>query len=297
MPDRKEIKVIQDLDELKAWRRSVGGTVGFVPTMGALHAGHAALMRQIRPRCEQSVVSIFVNPTQFAPGEDFEKYPRTQAEDMRVCREEKVDVIFAPSAATLFPTDFSTYVEETQLSQELCGRFRPGHFRGVTTVVLKLFQLVRPQLALFGFKDAQQFFVLHKMGKDLNLDTQVSAIATVREADGLALSSRNRYLSGEDRRLAPRLYQELKRAGEKLEAGEPIPVVLARAREMLANAGFRVQYLECMEAPELVPAQTQTAESGRSYLVAAAAFLGATRLIDNVLVHPEALARSGIRLG
>jgi pantoate--beta-alanine ligase len=162
-------ELIRTVQEMRHWRAQRDGVVGFVPTMGALHRGHAQLLRELRPVCESSVLSIFVNPTQFGPQEDLAKYPRTFDEDMKMAQAEGVNAVFYPDAREMYPDGFSTYVEETQISQPLCGRFRPGHFRGVTTIVLKLFQIVQPNVALFGLKDAQQFFVIEKMVRDLNL--------------------------------------------------------------------------------------------------------------------------------
>jgi pantoate--beta-alanine ligase len=260
--------------------------------MGALHEGHAALLRKIRPLCDSSVLSIFVNPAQFGPNEDFAKYPRSLERDLAIAQEHGVDAVFLPDAAMMYPDGYSTYVEETSLTKPLCGEFRPGHFRGVTTVVLKLFNLVRPELALFGLKDAQQFFVLRKMALDLNLDVRVEAMETVREADGLALSSRNAYLSSEERAKAPELQRVLVETARSLAAGESADSALERARSRLAKGGFNLQYLELKRLPDLAPARAVT--PGSPALLALAAFLGKTRLIDNFILGPEPLSSAGI---
>ncbi|MFZ9595048.1 MAG: pantoate--beta-alanine ligase [Bdellovibrionia bacterium] len=294
-------QVISSLKEIRQWRSDAQGlkkgssekvTIGLVPTMGALHEGHAHLLRTLRPRCDLAVLSIFVNPLQFGAGEDLKTYPRTWEEDLRIAEREGVDVVFAPEAQELYPHGFSTQVEETQLSVPLCGAFRPGHFRGVSTIVLKLFHLVQPHLALFGLKDVQQFFVLKKMVEDLNLNIHVEGVPTVRESSGLALSSRNRYLSREEAEKAPLLYQCLNRIqaqAQKInpalspnEGREQIFRLLTLTQEQLQNAGFRVQYLELRRVEDLSPIKDGI-KPGESYVVAAAAFLGRTRLIDNVI--------------
>jgi pantoate--beta-alanine ligase len=271
--------VLKSVAEFRAWRRTVGenSTVGFVPTMGALHAGHEKLLDELRARTTHSVLSIFVNPTQFGPNEDFAKYPRTFENDLEAAAQHRVHAVFAPSPEEMYPRGFSTSVEESELSAPLCGPFRPGHFRGVATVVLKLFHIVQPRVALFGLKDAQQFLVLKKMCRDLSLDLEIEGIPTVREEDGLALSSRNRYLSSEERAIAPLLYATLKACAMEIEAerGSPLPA-LNRAARTLTDAGFTVQYLETMPTHDLI--------AGVNTVLATACFLGKTRLIDNVLL-------------
>ena len=282
-------------DVLK-WRAEVAQNlrVGFVPTMGALHDGHAELLKRVRARTDVSVLSIFVNPTQFGPTEDLAKYPRTFERDLELAAKLGVDVVFAPTPNVIYPPGYSTYVEETTLAQPLCGRFRPGHFRGVTTIVLKLVNLVRPDLALFGLKDAQQFFVLHKMARDLNLSVTVEGIPTVRESDGLAMSSRNAYLSSPERKTAPQLYAELQKTAAALARGESLALTLTHSRDRLNQQGFKIQYLECVELPNF--SQVNSLSSEKPYLLAIAAHLGQTRLIDNVLIRPEQLADFGVTL-
>ncbi|MBI3558635.1 MAG: pantoate--beta-alanine ligase [Deltaproteobacteria bacterium] len=288
------MKILRTRNELQHWRAGLEATrptVGFVPTMGALHRGHAELLRRIRPRCDVSVLSIFVNPTQFGPSEDLAKYPRTFERDLELACAQGVDVLFAPAPEEMYSSAHSTFVEETQVSRPLCGQFRPGHFRGVTTVVLKLFNLVRPKLALFGMKDAQQFFVLHQMNRDLDLRVSVEAIPTVREPDGLALSSRNAYLSADHRELAPRFYKTLAETSTRLRAGAPLSATLEAGRQALEACGFTVQYLDCVELPTFN--SPNVVLPGCPYLLAAAVYLGATRLIDNVIVNPAALTAIG----
>jgi pantoate--beta-alanine ligase len=255
--------------------------------MGALHAGHAELLHRMRARMggagDRVVLSIFVNPTQFGPNEDLAKYPRTLEADLEIARASGVDAVFFPTPEQMYPAGYSTYVDVEGLTAPLCGAFRPGHFRGVTTVVLKLFNLVKPHVAYFGLKDAQQFFVLHKMARDLDLDVSVEGIPTVREPDGLALSSRNRYLTASERERAPLIRAEL----NKIVSGAS-SIDASRAR--LEGAGFKVQYLEQRALPDLGP----VSDPGAPALVALAAYLGTTRLIDNIIVRPERLGELGI---
>jgi len=291
--------------EVKEWRRSLESTanqlgaecpkIGFVPTMGALHRGHAALLRKARAQCQISVLSIFVNPTQFSPHEDLDCYPRSLENDLQIAAAEGVDLVFAPTPEQLYPAGYSTFIEETHLSLPFCGPFRPGHFRGVTTIVLKLFNLIRPHLALFGLKDAQQFFVLKQMVQDLNLDVKIAGMETVREPDGLALSSRNIYLSPEDRERAPLLYKVLQQVKATLKLPllglqtypQAVTQTLDAARNTLTQNGFNVQYLDCLRLRhfDCIAANTNALES---QIIAVAAFLGKTRLtrlIDNILTR------------
>ncbi|MCC7440494.1 MAG: pantoate--beta-alanine ligase [Bdellovibrionales bacterium] len=305
--------VFHSVAEYRAWRARQAGPVGFVPTMGALHSGHAHLMavcrREINTRAREglgprgsSVVSIFVNPTQFGPGEDFDRYPRTLEADLEICRAQGVDAVFAPSAREMYgdsyPEGFTTFVEETRLSKPLCGAVRPGHFRGVTTVVSLLFQATRPDRAFFGLKDAQQFFVLHRMARDLHLEVSVEGVATVREPDGLALSSRNRYLSAAEREIAPLIAQTLGALAAQLEKPllddtHSLGAILSEARAGLEARGLKVQYLEPRRLPdfELWSAADQAAD--RPGVLAVAAHLGQTRLIDNRLIHGKHLKSLG----
>jgi pantoate--beta-alanine ligase len=254
-----------------------GGQVALVPTMGALHEGHRSLIRLARSRADQVVVSIFVNPLQFGPGEDFSRYPRTFDTDLDVCRAEGVDVVFHPSAEEMYAPDRQVSVRSGQMGEIVEGAFRPGHFDGVLTVVLKLFNLVQPDVAIFGQKDAQQLALIRRMVADLDVPVEIVGAPTVREADGLALSSRNRYLSAEDRQVALALSRAL-RAGE---AQDTPSAIRAAARAALDEAGqeLAVDYLVLVDPRTF-------AEVGESYagpaVLAVAAKVGATRLIDNV---------------
>lgn len=278
------LEIISTVSALREWRKSIQGRVGFVPTMGALHEGHATLLRAVRPRCDVSVLSIFVNPSQFAPHEDLSKYPRPFEKDLEVAKREKVDVVFAPTPSEIYPMGYSTWVEESERSQLLCGPFRPGHFRGVTTVVLKLFNLVQPDLSLFGLKDAQQYFVLEKMVQDLHLNIQIEGVPTVRESDGLALSSRNVYLSAEDRMKAPLIYQTLRKLrSEIFELSMESEKALENSKFFLKAAGFDVQYLDLLEVPEFKKVEGAVSKQ-KKHIIAVAAYLGNTRLIDNLII-------------
>ena len=275
------MEVIRHISELRAWRRQAG-TVAFVPTMGNLHEGHLALVKEARRRADKVVVSIFVNRLQFGQGEDFDAYPRTFDADCAKLSEAGVDVLFFPLEQELYPRirqDFN--VEPPHIQNELCGAFRPGHFRGVATVVTKLFNIVQPDLACFGKKDYQQLHVIKAMVDDLNQPIEIVPVDTGRAEDGLALSSRNGYLSVEERAEAPRLYRHLAVIRERLLAGEQDYASLeTAARQDLEAHGWRVDYVEVRQADTL-----EIAHAGEKRLVVlAAARLGKTRLIDNVEV-------------
>lgn len=266
--------------------RMAARRIVFVPTMGNLHEGHASLMRQARAQGDCVVASIFVNRLQFGPAEDFDRYPRTFESDCALLRDCGVDHLFAPNEAELYPTPQTTYVEpETFLQTTLDGEFRPGHFRGVATVVMKLFNIAQPHVALFGKKDFQQLRVLQHMVRELNLPIDVIGSATVRADDGLALSSRNGYLSSAERAEAPRLARVLQTAAARLAAGEhDIEKVESDACAHLAEHGWNVQYVAVRKALDLKPVTAlQCASSSRLGLVVlGAAYLGTTRLIDNL---------------
>ncbi|WIL20354.1 MAG: pantoate--beta-alanine ligase [Geothrix sp.] len=263
--------------------REAGKRIGFVPTMGFLHEGHAALIRQSAARCDATVVSIFVNPTQFGPSEDLASYPKDLERDQNLCLEAGTTVLFLPEAAEIYPTGFQTHVEPGRLADPLCGRFRPGHFRGVATVVAKLFNMVEPDLAFFGQKDFQQTVVIRRTARDLNLPVDVVVVPTVREADGLALSSRNTYLDEDARRRALRLSEGLLAAKAAFDGGERDAARLVEiARKPLAGVDS-VQYLELVDTQNLEPIQGQV---DRSAALCVAAYVGSTRLIDNVLLTP-----------
>ncbi|MFZ0429095.1 MAG: pantoate--beta-alanine ligase [Acidobacteriota bacterium] len=256
-------------------------TIGLVPTMGALHAGHGSLIERARAECDWVVVTIFVNPLQFGPGEDFESYPRDRATDLEFCDRLGVDTVFAPSPEVMYPSRQRTCVEVDGIRQYLCGPHRPGHFRGVATVVLKLFNIVQPDRAYFGQKDAQQLKMIEWMTRDLNLPLTIVAVPTVRESDGLAVSSRNRYMTAEQRSAAPVLYRALVAARERVVAGEADPQrVRQAALDVLGTEPLaEVEYLEVVD-PEVM----QPVERIRGPVrVAAALRIGSTRLIDNML--------------
>ncbi|WP_308074323.1 pantoate--beta-alanine ligase [Neisseria polysaccharea] len=273
------MQIIHTIQELRAWRKNAG-KVAFVPTMGNLHEGHLALVREAKKRADNVVVSIFVNRLQFGQGEDFDKYPRTLQQDADKLEAEGVAVIFAPDEKELYPNVEQRYnVEPPNLQNELCGKFRPGHFRGVATVVSKLFNIVAPDVACFGKKDYQQLAVIKGLTEDLNFDIEIVPVDTGRAADGLALSSRNRYLSVEERAEAPRLYRELQAVAESLKQGSLDYAGLEkRAVQSLTEHGWTVDYVEIRHADTLEVART----GDRKLVVLAAARLGATRLIDNV---------------
>jgi pantoate--beta-alanine ligase len=274
---------IGEMQALSMAARRAGRRIGLVPTMGYLHAGHAALMREARARCDLLVVSLFVNPTQFGPGEDFARYPRDLDRDSRVCEAEHVDVLFCPEAADMYAPGSSVWVEETALSAELCGRYRPGHFRGVTTVVAKLFHIVGPDVATFGQKDAQQAQVIRRMVRDLNFPIEVVICPTVREADGLAMSSRNAYLSDAERRRAASLYRSLCRAQELYAAGiRSAATIVAAVRDVIGDGTLPVdiEYVEVVACSTLKPVE----DIREPALLALAVRVGKTRLIDNAVL-------------
>ena len=258
--------------------------IGLVPTMGALHEGHGSLIQQARKETDCLVVSIFVNPLQFGPREDYTGYPRTPEADLDFCRRLNVDLIFEPEVEDMYPTPSLTSVEVTRIADHLCGPFRPGHFSGVATVVAKLFQIIQPQRAYFGEKDAQQLRVIERMVSDLDLGVTVVAVPTVRESDGLAVSSRNQYLSQDERLLAPILYRALQTAQQAiadgvLDSGE----VQKRALAVLEqDQSVTVEYLEIVDPEEMQPVERISGQ----VRVAGAIRIGATRLIDNLLTAP-----------
>ncbi len=279
------VKTIRELrQELEPIRRR-GATVGFVPTMGFLHEGHLSLMRKSVEECGLTVVSIFVNPTQFGPGEDYDRYPRDLERDLALSESVGADLVFAPGVSEMYESDACTRVSVSGLTQNLCGRSRPGHFDGVTTVVCKLFNIVGPCRAYFGQKDAQQVAVVRRMVRDLNIPVEVRVMPTVREPDGLAMSSRNVYLSPDQRKAALSLYRSLKTAADMIERGERSA---ARIRErmidtILSSGLAELDYVEIVDADSLRSLDTLEGE----VLIAVAVKFGKTRLIDNtkVVVH------------
>ncbi|TCT22117.1 pantoate--beta-alanine ligase [Thiobaca trueperi] len=276
---------VEQLHDLRAqvagWRAS-GERVAFVPTMGNLHAGHLTLVREARLHAARVVASIFVNPLQFGPGEDLDAYPRTLDEDSRQLAEAGCDLVFAPSARVVYPRGQAeqTRVEVPGLSDILCGASRPGHFVGVATVVCKLFNMVQPHVALFGEKDFQQLLVIRRLVEDLAMPVEILGVPTVREADGLAMSSRNGYLSSVERSQAPALYRALTSAAQALHAGCVIAEVEQAALSQIADAGLRPDYFTVRVAGDLSPATPDDAD----LIVLAAAYLGRARLIDNLRV-------------
>ncbi len=263
--------------------RSAGERVVLVPTMGALHRGHLALVEEARRIGRRVVVSIFVNPTQFGPNEDLARYPRTLEADLALLAQAHADAAWVPGVETMYPRGFATRIEVEGPSEGLCGAFRPGHFSGVATVVTKLLNQARPDVALFGEKDFQQLRVIQRAVRDLDLPFEIRGVPTVREPDGLALSSRNRYLTSSERESAPRLHAVLMDIADGLQGGEAVSVLVTRGRAALEAAGFSpVQYLQVCDAASLEPLEWLD----RPARVLAAAYLGTTRLIDNVPAHP-----------
>lgn len=274
---------ITELVELKnrvdAWRKA-GRCVALVPTMGALHAGHLALVKEARKQAEHVVVSIFVNPTQFGPSEDFSRYPRTLEQDMQSLQG-LADVAWVPSVEIMYPQGQHSDTHIEGIGDDLEGAMRPGHFDGVATVVKYLFEQVRPDIALFGEKDYQQFCLIKRLVNDCGIDVSVIGIPTVREADGLAMSSRNRYLSKEERAIAPQLYQTMKVGIDLIKGGEPVQQVIGHTIEQLEKEGFtKIDYLELRAEDTLAPMTVYRAPAR----LLAAVWLGKTRLIDNVRV-------------
>jgi pantoate--beta-alanine ligase len=274
-----------------AWMKQVASDalrrdlpLGLVPTMGALHAGHLSLVREAQRQCSPVVVSIFVNPKQFLPSEDFQKYPRTLETDRAALEKLGVDYLFAPAAQEIYPPGFRLSVNVEGLSERLDGRSRPGHFRGVATVVLKLFEIVQPRYAFFGRKDAQQARIIRQMTRDLELRTEITVCPIVREPDGLALSSRNTYLSPSERRAATVLYRSLDAVRREIAAGErDVMHLAASVRKMIeAEPGVAIEYAEIVDADTLEPAMALR----KTCYFLLAARVGTTRLIDNALIEP-----------
>lgn len=259
--------------------------IGFVPTMGALHEGHFSLVREAQRECSPVVVSIFVNPTQFGPSEDLKKYPRQMETDRAALEQLRVDYLFAPSVEEIYPKGFQTSAVVEGLSERVEGRARPGHFRGVATVVLKLFEIVRPNIAFFGRKDAQQARIIRQMARDLDLDVSIHTCPIVRERDGLAISSRNAYLNPEERRAATVLYRSLDAARQAVVQGErDVAQLLKTVRELIGTEpGMRLDYAELVDADTFEPLVRLR---GNCYVLLAA-FVGTTRLIDNALVEQD----------
>jgi pantoate--beta-alanine ligase len=280
------MRIVRSIPELRVALKAVresGQSIGFVPTMGYLHEGHASLIRQSTARCDSTVVSVFVNPTQFGPGEDLAKYPRDLERDQNLCLRLGVATLFLPEPAEIYPTGFSTAIEVGPMGEVLCGRFRPGHFRGVATVVTKLFNLIQPDLAFFGQKDLQQASVIRRVVKDLNLPVDILVAPTVREPDGLAMSSRNAYLVPGDRQRALAISRGLFAAEKRFQAGErDVATLLATVRDELGGLD-EVQYCEAVD-PLTMDSLAGTVS--RSAALCVAVKVGGTRLIDNVVLSP-----------
>src|SRR2546423_211597 len=279
------MRTISSAAEMTAVSREIhraGKRLGFVATMGALHQGHLSLVRTARSQSDVVVVSIFVNPAQFGPKEDFSKYPRSFEKDSALLEAEKVDYIFSPSVEEMYPAGSASWVTVEGLSEQLDGRSRPGHFRGVTTVVSKLFNIIQPDLAFFGQKDAAQAAIIRKMARDLNFDVRIIVCPIVREQDGLAMSSRNVYLSPEERKQATVLYRSLMRAQTLADQGESNSAsLLAAGKQVIAEApAVKLDYFEIVNSDTLEP----VSNISRGALVAVAAYVGNTRLIDNIVL-------------
>ena len=278
--------VVRTVAELRRWRaEQTGCSVGFVPTMGYLHDGHLALVRRARIENERVVVSIFVNPLQFGPQEDYERYPRDLERDLALLRAERVDLVFAPSVEEMYPPGFATTVVVSgPVAERLEGEARPGHFRGVATVVTRLLNLVQPHRAYFGWKDAQQVLVVRRLVSDLALPVEIVPVPTVREPDGLAMSSRNVYLTPEERRVAAALPQALFAALERFRTGERAAEVLRRTvRDALAGTPVRLEYVSVSDRESF----EEVERVERPALLLVAAWVGTTRLIDNIPLDPE----------
>jgi pantoate--beta-alanine ligase len=282
------MKLIKTIDEMRAFRKATrqsGKRLALIPTMGALHEGHLSLVRAAREKSDVVAVSIFVNPTQFGPNEDFGKYPRTLESDSALLERQYVDVIFAPSVDDVYLPGAVTWVTVEGMSDRLCGKSRPGHFRGVTTVVSKLFHIIEPDAAFFGQKDAAQVAIIRRMVRDLKMPVSIEICPIIRESDGLALSSRNGYLSLEERKSALILHRSLLRAQTLFEGGErnSANLIAAGKQEFSREPKARLDYLEIVDPDSLEPVTTIS----KCTLIAVAAYVGNTRLIDNIIVDPH----------
>lgn len=276
----RKIETIKEMQNLSEKLRREGKIIGFVPTMGYFHEGHMSLMRKAREKDDIVVVSIFVNPTQFGPGEDFNRYPRDLEGDIKKADEIGVDIIFTPSADEMYPSDYKTYVEVEELSSKLCGAFRPGHFKGVATIVTKLFMIVKPHRAYLGKKDFQQLKIIERLVKDLNFDIEIVPLPIVREKDGLAMSSRNVYFSKEKRESALSLSQALDLAKSLIENGEKDPKIIEKKmRELILSYPHvkKIDYVALVDPENFVP----VSEVREGTLIALAVWVGEARLIDN----------------
>lgn len=275
-------ETIESVRSLIKAARSGGKKIGLVPTMGALHIGHISLIKAAVKKCDFVVVSIFVNPTQFVPGEDFEKYPRPLDADLEICRKAGTDVVFAPTPEQMYPSENITWVNVEKLTEPLCGQFRPGHFRGVTTVCTKLFNIVAPDIAYFGQKDAQQAIVIRRMVADLNMPLEIAICPTVREADGLAVSSRNKYLTEQQKKDAANIYKSLQKCRQMIDAGvkETTEITTEMRRILQQVPSIEIEYISIVDAETL----RNIDRIADKVLAAVAVKIGPARLIDNILV-------------
>lgn len=275
-------KTIESARKLVKAARDDGKVIGLVPTMGALHTGHISLIRAAVKKCDFVVVSIFVNPTQFGPGEDFDKYPRPLEADLEICKKAGVDVVFAPTTEQMYPQENLTWVNVEELTEQLCGKSRPGHFRGVTTVCTKLFNIVAPDVAFFGQKDAQQAIVIRRMVADLNMPLEIVVCPTVRESSGLAVSSRNQYLTEQEKKDAAYIYKSLEEGRKLIESGiTDCAEIAAKMRDILNKVpDINIEYVSIADAETLQPVDSITGK----VLIAVAVKIGSTRLIDNILL-------------
>lgn len=281
----KAINKISDIRTTLAAEKREGKTIGLVPTMGALHEGHVALIRKARELSDKVVVSIYVNPTQFAPGEDLEAYPRQLQKDLEICEENGVSYVFCPDDSEMYEERTSIRFEIDELTEHLCGRSRPTHFQGVILVVSKLFNIIEPDIAIFGQKDIQQFTIIDHLVRELNFNLKLVRGDTVRADDGLALSSRNKYLNDEEREKAPELFKSLNRLVDDLEKGTKPENAIRVQIKILSDKGFKIDYLEVVEYDTLKP--VNSIERQKKYIAAVAVYLGSTRLIDNIIIEPK----------
>jgi pantoate--beta-alanine ligase len=279
------MRLIPNIGEMRLFSRKMkdrGKSIGLVPTMGALHEGHLSLVAAAQNRCDLVIVSIFVNPAQFGPNEDLSRYPRDLKKDQKLLSDLAVDILFSPAAGEIYPQDYKTYVEVDELSKAMCGRSRPSHFRGVATIITKLFNIINPDLAFFGEKDYQQLVIIQKLVRDLNLPVEIVSLPIVREYDGLAMSSRNSYLNPVERKKAVILYQALNLAKEMIQQGEKdARKVIARMQSLIhSESGVRIDYV-CIVVPQTLK---EVSKIERGALIALAVYIGNTRLIDNFIV-------------
>ncbi len=279
------VRRIREMQKISDKLRKEGKRIGLVPTMGYLHEGHVSLVRKAKERSDSVVASIFVNPTQFGPGEDFERYPRDEEGDKAKLDKAGVEFLFIPEAKEMYPPRYQTYIEATEVSKGLCGDFRPGHFRGVATVVAKLFNIVKPHVAVFGEKDYQQLLVIKRMVEDLNFDIEIIPGTLIREEDGIAMSSRNTYLPPADRKRATVLHRSLEKGKNLFESGERKTSALVHAvrKNIESVEGVSVQYVEIRDAETLERVEQVSGPA----VIAVAAIVGPVRLIDNIVIGGE----------